>query len=75
MPFFRRALPTAVLMLDALVSQALTALTPQVTALTLHLPQALGETVVTPLLHRLTAFCWDLPASAAHHITAALLGC
>ena len=32
-----------------------------------HLPQALVETVVTPLLQRLTAFCWDLPASEAHH--------
>jgi hypothetical protein len=51
----------------ALVQETLTEFAPQVTALTQHLPRALGQQTVTPLLHRLVALCWDLPASEAHH--------
>jgi hypothetical protein len=51
----------------ALVAQALDAVAPQVTALTAPLAPALVQAVVTPLLARWVARCWDLPASAAHH--------
>lgn len=49
------------------VQRALAQVAPQVTALTTQLPQALVITVVQPLLTRLTALCWDLPASETHH--------
>jgi hypothetical protein len=52
---------------EALLAQALDAVAPQVTALTAQLPPRLVASVVTPLLQRWTATCWDLPASAAHH--------
>ena len=67
MPLFRRLAPPPALTSDTLVSQTLTALAPQVAALTRHLPQALEQAVVQPLVQRLIAFCWDLPASEAHH--------
>jgi hypothetical protein len=67
MPLFRRLAPTPALTAEALVVHTLTTLAPQVAALTRHLPQALEQAVVLPLLQRLTAFCWDLPASEAHH--------
>jgi hypothetical protein len=51
----------------ALLAQALDAVAPQVTALTAPLAPALVQAVVTPLLQRWAALCWDLPASAAHH--------
>jgi hypothetical protein len=51
----------------ALVRQTLQTLTPHVDALTQHLPQHLIQQTVTPFLHRLVTFCWDLPASEAHH--------
>jgi hypothetical protein len=50
-----------------LLAQALDAVAPQVTALTAPLAPVLVTTVVTPLLTRWVALCWDLPASAAHH--------
>jgi hypothetical protein len=67
MPLFRRLAPTPALTAEALVVHTLTTLAPQVAACTRHLPKALEQAVVLPLLQRLTAFCWDLPASEAHH--------
>jgi len=52
---------------DTLVTQALTRLVPEVTALTTLLPRAVVPQTVLPVLHRLTACCWDLPASEGHH--------
>jgi hypothetical protein len=52
---------------EALVTQALVPLAPQLAALTALLPQAIVAQTLLPLLHRLVAFCWDLPASAVHH--------
>jgi hypothetical protein len=63
--FFRP--PPAPLTDTALLVQALAAVAPQVTALTAPLAPALVQAVVTPLLQRWGALCWDLPASAAHH--------
>jgi hypothetical protein len=51
----------------ALLAQALETVAPQVTALTVQLPPGLVAMVVTPLLQRWVALCWDLPASAVHH--------
>jgi hypothetical protein len=51
----------------AMMQQTLTDLAPQVDTLTQYLPQALVQQTVIPLLHRLVGFCWDLPASEAHH--------
>jgi hypothetical protein len=48
------------------VEETLTVLAPQVAAVRDQLP-AFGQHIVVPLLPRLVAFCWDLPASAAHH--------
>jgi hypothetical protein len=59
--------PTTPLTTDTLVAQALAPLAPQVTALTTLLPQAVVPSTLLPVLHRLVAFCWDLPASEAHH--------
>jgi hypothetical protein len=67
MPVFRQRRSHPARTLETLVAQTLTAQTAQVRALMQHLPQACVATVMTPLLHRLTAFCWDLPASEAHH--------
>lgn len=50
-----------------LVTQALATVAPEVQALTTALPPAVMRAVVTPLLERWAALCWDLPASAAHH--------
>ena len=59
--------PTPPLTTETLVTQALTPLAPQLAALTALLPQAIVAQTLLPILHRLVAFCWDLPASAAHH--------
>lgn len=71
MPFFTRFRPgapgTPPLPAAPHLTRALASLSPQVAALTALLPQALVTQTVTPLLQRLTAFCWDLPASEAHH--------
>ena len=71
MPFlarFRSGAPgTPPLPAEEHLTRALGSLAPQVVALTALLPQALVTQTVTPLLQRLTAFCWDLPASQAHH--------
>jgi hypothetical protein len=63
--FVRKAAPP--LTEAALVQQTLTELAPQVEAFTQHLPQALMQQTVIPLLYRLIGFCWNLPASEAHH--------
>ena len=59
--------PLTPLTATALLAEALETVTPQVTALTAHLAPALVQAVLTPLLARWVALCWDLPASAAHH--------
>jgi hypothetical protein len=60
--------PSPVPLTDAvLLAQALDAMAPQVQALTTALAPALVQAVLTPLLARWVALCWDLPASAAHH--------
>jgi hypothetical protein len=51
----------------ALLAHALDTVAPQVTALTAPLAPALVQAVLTPLLARWVALCWDLSASAAHH--------
>ena len=55
--------PRTSLTTDVLVTQALARLEPQLTALTPLLPQALGAQTFLPVLHRLVAFGWDLPAA------------
>jgi len=62
-----RTTPTRSLTTDALVAQALAPLAPQLAALTTLLPQAVVPQTLLPVLHRLVAFCWDVPASEAHH--------
>ena len=62
-----RPTPTRSLTTDALVAQALVPLAPHLAALTPLLPQAVVPQTLLPVLHRLVAFCWDLPASEAHH--------
>ena len=63
--FARKAAPP--LTEAALVQQTLTELAPQIEALVQHLPQAAIQKTALPLLHRLVGFCWNLPASEAHH--------
>lgn len=63
--FRRRTSPP--LSAASLMQHTLADFAPQVHALIVHLPQALGQQTVLPLLHRLTAYCWALPASEAHH--------
>jgi hypothetical protein len=59
--------PSAPLTATALLAPVLVTMAPQVTALTALLAPVLVTTVLTPLLERWVALCWDLPASAAHH--------
>ena len=62
-----RPTPPRSLTTDALVAQALAPLARPLTALISLLPRAVVPQIVLPVLHRLVAFCWDLPASEAHH--------
>ncbi len=62
-----RPTPTPSLTTDALVAQALAPLAPQRAALTSLLPQAVVSQTLLPVLHRLVAFSWDVPAPAAPH--------
>jgi hypothetical protein len=62
-----RPTPTHSLTTDTLVAQALAPLAPQLAALTSLLPRAVVPQTVLPVLHRLVAFYWDLPASEGHH--------
>src|SRR5947209_1396730 len=69
MPWLARGRPTSTppLTPEALVVQALAALAPQLATLTPLLPQAVLAPTFLPVLHRLVAFCWDVPASEAPH--------
>jgi hypothetical protein len=62
-----RPTPPRSLTTDTLVAQALAPLAPRLAALTPLLPQAAVPQILLPILHRLVALCWDLPASEAHH--------
>ena len=59
--------PTTPLTSDTLVAQALASLAPQLAMLAPLLPQAVLAPTFLPVLHRLVACCWDLPASEGLH--------
>src|SRR5712691_11276061 len=69
MPWLARGRPTPTppLTTDALVAQALAPLAPQLAAITVLLPLAVVAQTLLPVLHRLVACCWDVPAETPPH--------
>src|SRR6266567_9082339 len=69
MPWLARGRPTPTppLTPDALVAQALATLAPPLTTLTPLLPPAVLAQTFLPVLHRLVACGWDLPAATPPH--------